>query len=240
MKERVYVVSPLAREALGALRGFPSLRVGVIAGGIWLRGCASADEHQALLKQVPVSHSYDLDAQGYYFPRLGLTPVGQLTNVEWMPLTQFIRPTFPTAAMPGQVREKYPVRVVPSVYAEKGSALLCSLSTWKSYADTAPEVRLSRLHFAVSQSGQVIIWGSPLPAIPGQEYWQRGGILLPCGYDFEIPFVAGLLARQLNPENDSVLLFHADGTWDLIARKHLFPVTRSGVRLTKEDPTDGF
>jgi len=141
--------------------------------------------------------------------------------------------------MPGQVKEKYPIRVIPSVYAEKGSALLCPLATWKSYADSAPEVRLSRLRFAVSQSGQVLVWGSPLPAISGQEYWQRGGMLLPCGYDFEIPFVADLLARRLNPENDSVLLFYADGTWDRIARKHLIPVTRSGVRLTKEDLADG-
>jgi len=76
MKEKVCVVSPLARQALGALRGLSSLWVGLTAEGIWLKGGASADEQQALLKQVPVIHSYELDEQGHYFPRLGLTPVG--------------------------------------------------------------------------------------------------------------------------------------------------------------------
>lgn len=238
MKERIWVMAFQAREALGAFRGYADLRVRVLDDEIWLKGCSSREETEALLSRLPIKQSYELDEQGYIFPLQGLTPTGKLPEGEWLPVSQIIRPEFPVSALPGKVTEPYQVRIVPSDQVQSGSALLCDGSVWKNYADSAPEVRLSCLRFAVSESKRVLVTGSPLPAIPGQEYWQRDCILLPCGYDFEIPFISALLARQLNPQTDSFLLFDTAGNWDRIEYTYLVPATRSGVRLTLEDPSD--
>jgi hypothetical protein len=75
--------------------------------------------------------------------------------------------------------------------------------------------------------------GNPLPPVPGRGYWERDGILLPNGYDFELPLVAGLLAGKLNAGRDSVLFFNADGSWEKILSGDFVAATRSAVRLTE-------
>jgi hypothetical protein len=134
--------------------------------------------------------------------------------------------------MPGQLPEKYQVKLVPSGHEKPGEAILTTLSLWKKYADAAPEVRLKALQFAVSATDQVLILGTPLPSIPGKEYWRRDTLLLPAGFDFEIPLIFGLITKKLNPLNDSFILFREDGHWEKISKIYLAPATRSAIRLS--------
>jgi hypothetical protein len=108
-----------------------------------------------------------------------------------------------------------------------------SLSVWQQYAATAPEVRLLGLRFAASANDQVLVLGTPLPPVPGKEYWSTHDLLLPAGFDFELPLAAGLLAAKLNPCNDAVLRFGTDGSWEKIPKEALVPASRSAARLTR-------
>jgi hypothetical protein len=113
--------------------------------------------------------------------------------------------------------------------------LLTTLDAWRSYVETAPEVRLSGLYFAVAADARVLVLGTPLPPLPGQELWRCEDLLLPAGFDFEAPLLAPLLRRKLQPASDDVLLFAPDGRWERVPSAGLLPVTRSAVRLTAED-----
>jgi hypothetical protein len=104
---------------------------------------------------------------------------------------------------------------------------------WQQYAATAPEVRLLGLRFAASANDQVLVLGTPLPPVPGKEYWSTHDLLLPAGFDFELPLAAGLLAAKLNPRNDAVLRFGPDGSWEKIPKEALVPASRSAARLTR-------
>jgi hypothetical protein len=232
MKELILILSARDREALGAVRCLPGLRVAEAEGALWLRGIDTDATPDLRLRQLPAVQTYLLDGADHLFPPGGFTPVGALPDVHWTPLAAFIRPELPTSALPGKGVGQYPVKLVPSGRAEAGGALVTSLSVWQQYAATAPEVRLQGLRFAASENDQVLVLGTPLPPVPGKEYWLTHNLLLPAGFDFQWPLAAGLLAAKLNPRNDAVLRFGPDGSWEKIPREALVPASRSAARLT--------
>ena len=232
-KELILILAARDREALGAVRCLPGLRVAEAEGQLWLRGIETDATPDLRLRQLPAVRTYLLDEGDALFPVGGLTPVGKLPDWRWTPLAAFIRPELPTSALPGKADGRYPVRLVPSDRAAAGEALVTDLAVWQQYAATAPEVRLQGLRFAASADGQVLVLGTPLPPVPGKEYWLTQNILMPGGFDFEWPLAAGVLAARLNPRNDAVLRFRPDGSWEKIPKEALVPASRSAARLTK-------
>jgi hypothetical protein len=232
LTERVLVLAVSDRDTLGGVRGVSGLQAAEAAGELWLRGLPATGELPLVVRSLPATAAYALDAQGRLFPLGSLTPTAQLPTLTWHPVPAFIPLELPTAALPAQGIPRYHVRLVPSARAEAGAALLTTLAAWRVYAETAPEIRLSGLRFAVAADQRVLLLGAPLPPVPGEEHWLQRGLLLPAGFDFEAPLLAPLLAKQLNPAADAVLLFAADGSWERILTQNILPVTRSAVRLT--------
>jgi hypothetical protein len=233
MKELILVLTAKDREALGTVRCLPGLRVAEAQGALWLRGIDTDATPDLRLRQLPAVQTYLLDEEEYLFPPGGFTPVGALPDLCWTPLATFIRPELPTSALPGKGVGRCPVKLVPSGRAEAGGALVTDLLVWQQYAATAPEVRLQGLRFAASENDQVLVLGTPLPPVPGKEYWLTHNLLLPAGFDFELPLAAGLLAAKLNPRNDAVLRFGPDGSWEKIPKEALVSASRSAARLTR-------
>ncbi|MGI4759170.1 MAG: hypothetical protein ACRYF0_00585 [Janthinobacterium lividum] len=233
--ERVFVLAAADRQTLGGVRAVPGLQAAEAAGELWLRGLPATGELPLVVRALPATAAYELDAQGRLFPLGSLTPTSQLATLTWQPIQAFVPLQVPTAALPAQGAPRYQVRLVPSARAEAGAALLTTFATWHAYAATAPEIRLTGLRFAVAADHRVLLLGTPLPPVPGQEHWLREGLLLPAGFDFEAPLLAPLLARQLNAATDALLLFAADGRWERIASENILPVTRSAVRLTAKE-----
>jgi hypothetical protein len=234
MRELISKLAQADKESLGLVRTHAGLQVAEDGEWIWLRGVEAGQPIPLAVRQVPANVTFEMDEQENLFPLGGVTPIGKLKKLRWLPLLDYVQIEMPTSAMPGRVEEKYPVRIVPSTLLQESKALLTMLPVWRHYADSAPEVRLSRLRFALAQTGEVLIWGTPLPAIPGKEYWMQENMLLPAGFDFEIPWIAGLVAGKLNPLNDAVILFTEEGSWEKIEKKAFVPATRSAIRLTGE------
>lgn len=234
--ERILVLAEQDGFALGTVRTQPGLQVACAAGQLWVRGLPATSELALVLRQLPAVASYSLNAQNQLFPVSSLTPTGLLPAVRWQPIQDFIPLEIPVAALPGQLPALHRWQLVPATHAPAGSALLTTLPAWKAYADTAPEIRLQQLRFAVSAGNQVLVLGTPLPAMPGQELWQRENLLLPAGLDFETPLLASLLARKLNPHHDALLLFAPNGAWERVEKRFLLPASRSAVRLTLGNP----
>ena len=233
MKELILVLTARDREALGAVRCQPGLRVAEATGQLWLRGIETDATPDLRLRQLPAVQTYLLDEGDCLFPVGGLTPVGKLPNLRWTSLAAYIRPELPTSALPGKPEGRYPVKLVPSNRAEAGGALVTGLAVWQQYTATAPEVRLQGLRFAVSENDQVLVVGTPLPPVPGKEYWLTHNMLVPSGFDFDLPLATGLLAAKLNPHNNAVLRFQPDGSWEKIPKEALVPASRSAARLTR-------
>ncbi len=230
MKEWILVLHQKEEAALGQVRCIPGLKAARNDEQIWLRGWFDEQPLPLAVKQLPVKHTYQLDEQGQLFPQKGLTPVRVLPQLAWQSLREFVSLELPTAALPAQPPEPLVMSLVPSKVARVGTALLTSLSQWISYVETAPLVRLERWQYAVSEKMQVLVIGPPLPPLPGQEYWQCGPMLLPCGFDFEYPFLSNEIHQRLNPNKDGIILWSKQGNWQYIRQQDIVPVSRSGVR----------
>ena len=235
MREHIIVLQSKDKEVLGAVRCFPGLRAAVEHDLIWVRGIFAAEEPNPNVKirSLPAVRSFTIDANENLFPLGSITPVGKLKKMDWEAIDDLIELEMPTSALPAQVEEKYRPKLVQSSRAAEGSALLTTLDAWKAYADTAPKARLEKIKFATSGNGKVLLLGTPLPSVPGKEYWMRDNMLLPSGYDFEMPVVASLIASSLDPAKEHVLLFNEDGSWEKIAMEWFAAATRSAVRLTE-------
>ena len=233
--ERVFVLSAADREALGRVRHLPGLQAAEAAGQLWLRGLPATGELPPPVRGLPAVATYGLDAEGRLFADGQRTPTARLpAGLAWQPIAAFVPLELPTAALPAQGAPAYQVQLVPSTRAEAGVALLTTLAAWHAYAEAAPEIRLRNLLFAVAADARVLLLGTPLPPLPGQELWLHAGLLLPAGFDFAAPLIAPLLRQKLQTAADDVLLFAADGSWERLPATAILPVTRSAVRLTVE------
>lgn len=232
MNERILVLSKKDRLSLGQLRSIPNLRAATDGELIWLRGIPAYGTIDLIIKQIPAQRSYTLDEDNYLFPLNALTPTGKLKKLDWQNITSFLPIELPVAALPAQTDLQYPISLVKAKQTVEGTALLSDLEILKKYAEQAPAIRLQQMRFAVSEYDKVLMIGTPLLPIPGKEYWRRGNILLPSGYDFEFPLFADLIQSKLAPEKELFLLFDEKGDWEKIPFIDFKQGTRSAIRLT--------
>jgi hypothetical protein len=233
MKELIIVLSQADKAALGSVRCLPGLQAAEDEGFIWVRGINALGNIDLRIRQLPGLHTYTLDAYNNLFPPGGLTPVAKLKPLKWVPVAEYITVKLPVSALPGKVSLQHIIKLIPSGRSQEGNVLLTDLATWKTYAETAPLVRLQQTRFAVSENNKVIIMGTPLPALPGKEYVLQDTLLLPCGFEFDPPAISELVIARLDPSKESLLLFDTDGTWEKVPKNAFMPSTRSAIRLTK-------
>lgn len=232
MHELIFTLNKKDVESLGSIRCMPDLKAAAAADCVWVRGLYDNGVTDKNIRQLPLQHSYYVDENNLLFSPGSLTPVAVLPVLNWLPITEFVSIKIPVAALPGQLEDPATISIVPAAVNKNGSALVTTLEQWKAYAESAPAIRLLQLQFAVSQKSEVLIIGTPLPSIPGKEYWKKDNILLPNGYDFEIPMAASFINEKLNPEQDGFLVFDIDGTFEKIDFAFLVDARRSAVRLT--------
>ncbi len=233
MHELIFTLNRKDKDSLGNIRCMADIKVAADEKLIWVRGLYDTGEVNKSIRQLPIHHSYYIDENNLLFSPGSLTPVAVLPQLTWLPIAEFISIKMPVAALPGKLQAPADINVVSSAADKKSSALLTTLAQWKLYAESAPAIRLEQLQFAVSQKNEVLIVGTPLPSIPGKEYWKTNNILLPCGYDFEIPMAASFISEKLNSKQDGLLVFDVDGSCEKIDFAFLVAAKRSAVRLTE-------
>lgn len=233
MKEWIFQLSKDDYKSLGSVRCIPGLQVAMEENKIWLRGITAATVPDSNLLKLPLRKTFLLDEDDYLFLTGSATPTDKLQAFNWQPIADYITIEPPVSPLPGKTKEKVSIQLKASCEERQGIALLTSLSAWKAFAENAPEIRLNALRFAVSENEDVFIIGTPLPPLPGQEYWSNENLLLPSGYDFEIPVLAKLVSQKLIIEKDDVILFDVAGNWQRIQASCFVPATRSSIRLTK-------
>ena len=124
------------------------------------------------------------------------------------------------------------LKLVRSSKNRQANLMRTSWERWRTYAITAPAVRLSRLGFAVSENAEVLIRGTPLPPIPGRHFLEDNGIIIPIGWQFE-PNVGSKVVRQvLKLDATEKALFSEDGSFELVPDTAFVQATRSAVRMT--------
>lgn len=232
MKEGVVLMEAKYIDTLYVIREIPGLKAADDDGYIWVRGIVPNAEPDQRILALPLFASYTLDEQERLFPAGGITPVGLLKALNWIPIKEFLTVEMPVSALPGATQAKIKIRLTRSSTVRESHALLTGLADWKNYAETAPQIRLKQLCFAVSGDGEALITGDPLPAIPGRRFWLNHQLLIPEGFDFDPPVIGDLANAQINTDDPSLALFNSDGSWQQIPLSNFKEATRSAIRLT--------
>jgi len=233
MQELIFKINKSDLNSLATVRCIGGLQVAEEENAIWLRGIHETVNIDSRLRQLPVKNTFIVDENDMLFVPGGLTPIDQLKELQWQALSSFIKVELPVSVMPGKPNKQITIKIIPSGSVKEGAALLTSLSDWKKYSETASTARLSRLRFAVSDKEKVMIMGNPLPPLPGMEYWISNDILLPAGFDFEIPLTALFIRERFNKNGDAILVLDVEGRIERIEKTYFVPAKRSAVRLTK-------
>lgn len=233
MKEWIFQLSQDDNESLGSVRCFQGLQAALEENKIWLRGITASTVPDVSLLKLPLKKTFLLDEQDNLFLTGAVTPIGKLQPLNWQPVASFINVESPLSSLPGKTSDKVNIQLKASSEEQRGVALLTSLTSWKTYAEIAPIARLNSLRFTVSEKKEVLIIGTPLPPLPGKEYWSNQNLLLPSGYDFEIPVMAKLISKKLQADKKDAILFDITGEWQRIPVSYFVPATRSSIRLTE-------
>ncbi len=222
-------------STLGNLRAIPSLLVVTCGDELWLKAQDSAMEMPEVVKGLPLIRYGRLDEFNNFFDRTAVTPTLQLPILDWQLLTQFLAVDWPVSALPAQVKEGINIQLIRSAATQPPVALLTTLAHWKEFGDHAAGVRLQSLHFALSGNEQVLVTGSPLPTIPGREYWNDQGLWLPAGFVFLSKSVADLFRAKWLMD-DHIILWQENGSWSDLPLSFFKPATRSAIRFSAGIP----
>jgi hypothetical protein len=225
--------------AAAALRLLPGVNACVVGGDLWMRGDkTSAALERALVRLAPAGR-FAVLRNGALVPRGCELPDGYLpADADWTPLGELVRPRVDSAALPGSPVAPVSIGLVRS-HDERGArVLVASLRTFAEYADGAPAIRLERLRFAADQT-RAVIWGEPLPPVPGELYAEEAGIAVPCGFAWRPAVDAPSLRRVLGLAEGDLALLAPDGTWQHVPGAAFVRARRSAVRLTVRPPREG-
>ncbi|MEM7383344.1 MAG: hypothetical protein AAF514_00235 [Verrucomicrobiota bacterium] len=218
---------------LGSLRLFPEIETARQPSDRWLRGPSIDDALRDHLHRLPLRQLYALKEPDYLVPEGDQLPTRQLANLDWQTLKSFLPLQRPAIGLPAAPTSptRLTLKSVPGP-ATEANALLTDFPTWASWVETAPAVRITSLHFALSESGETFVHGTPLPPIPGRFFRFEENIAVPLATQLHPPFQSETLHRILGLSSGEIALIDEQGLRRL-SRESLIPASLSAVRLSQ-------
>lgn len=219
-----------AGPALLGLRLAPGLSVAEEGPWIWLRAEGGDDVLTSRLRAVPCVARYERIDDGWLRPEGARIPTRPEPLLSWQPIREWLRVGLGEAAGSGESPRPVPLALVRSGGERAANVLVTPLATWASWVETAPEIRLHRLRYAVSSGDEVLIWGEPLPPLPGERFVEQGGVAVPAGWTWRPSVGLEVLRRVLAVGEGMLVLWRPDGRTETLHAEQLVPVRRGGVR----------
>ncbi|MGK0188215.1 MAG: hypothetical protein ACI9R3_004007 [Verrucomicrobiales bacterium] len=220
-----------AAQALRLVAGVEA-RFSEDGSSLWLRGAEVDDDTTHLVRRLPCRTRMILLPDGHGIEQGKSVPSISLTGAGWVPLRHLFTLEMPSAREAGLASANAPWELVAADEEAPSDILGVAFNAWLKYAITAPAIRLAGLRFAVSEEGNAIIHGTPLPPLLGKFYQSQCGIATPAGFALHPAVNPELLARHFRLNEGDLLLFQADHPSELIAATDFAQASRSAVRET--------
>jgi hypothetical protein len=147
-----------------------------------------------------------------------------------VPLLQNLVPASIQPEMPTRLgSRKLALSLAPDPTPRQTTALRCPLAAFTKWIDHATSAQVGDLRAAVAE-GQVLVFGTKLPVLPGNRRYWGTRILTPLGLRPDPPFSSRVLLERLQIQEDEVALLDETGV-EVLSQVNLADVTRAGVRI---------
>jgi hypothetical protein len=231
-----WAISVRKEDAVGlaSLRLEPGIEVTESEDHIWVRGKTSSPGIDAKLRGVPAAGRFEWMSSDQLRPLSSRIPSARFPSTPWKALKEWLQIEWPVAALPAHEPRQLPFTLVRGG-AEEGTTLL--QTTWSKFmewAGNAPSIRLDRLRLAVQSAEKILIWGSPLPPLPGLYWVVRGQLAIPAGWHFEPELEIAAVEHWLKAGKETLVLFHSDATFVRIHCEQFVPATPSALKRTHQ------
>lgn len=219
-------------SSLAPFRLAAGLEIAAIGSRLWLRGPRAGDAFMDRLRSLPARERYEWVAPGQLRRHGSRIPCDRFPDARWESLAAWLEVRMPTAALPATVPRPVETRLVRSTTERPADILLTGWQEWAAWVFVAPRIRLQQLRFAVDDQRRVLVWGTPLPAIPGTRYVTRDSIAVPAGYEWEPAVEPGVMRRLFRIGADALVLWQADGRMVRLHREQFIAASAGAVRAT--------
>jgi hypothetical protein len=219
--------------ALGELRCLAGIEVAEVKADLWLRGKACDDALNTRLASLPSRARYELLDSSQLRKRGARVPSERLPDASWQPLSSWLKVEAPASALFADAPDPISLRLVRSANEQEAELILTSLDLFARFAAQAPLIRLKRLQFAAAADGRVLVWGRPLPPLPGKQYILNQGLAVPVGFAWQPPVSIEVLTRRFVVSGDALVIWNEDNTITRFHPEQFVAATRSAIRATE-------
>jgi hypothetical protein len=235
----VICLAPTDAASLAPLRLTRGIEVAEKAPFIWLRGNVGDEHLEPLLRGLPAIVRYELFPNNRLRRLEHRIPSETLPALPWQPLSTWLRVQMPPSSGLPERADAPPqpiaLRLIRSTEECIPELLVTNLSEWQVFAQSAPEIRLRHLRFAMDAAANIVVRGCPLPPLPGLQFVLHGNIAVKAGFTWEPTVGPEVLARRLGLSPEALAFLHEDGTFTRIEGEQFVPASRNAAHQTAED-----
>ena len=127
------------------------------------------------------------------------------------------------------------MKLVPSTRERAPNVLCTGFPGFRRFVEQSARFRFASLRHAVSDAGNTLVWGTPVPPLPGWRLVEEHGIAIPCGRAWSPAVDAAVLRTMLRVRDGELLLFEEAATYERLDIEDFVTVTRSSVRITGKE-----
>lgn len=220
------------KNLLGQIRHWDNLKAAFDQDTIWIKNIRADQVEHVEIQSIPYKKIYYLK-DNMLFLKGSLLPAKKIrSGLLWSALAQLIPVVLPASNNNFfRIDQKIRIRILPGSYEQQPYAMLVSKEQAQQYIETAPKIRLKNLLWIVIED-TILIVGNPLLPISGLTFWLFKDLLIPAGYDFEFPLLRDTIADRVNPMSENLVLWQKDGSYVILAKDQLKPLSISSFRLT--------
>lgn len=228
MSEWAVRMEPEEAVRAATLRGVAGVLACADDGVVWVR-VPAGERMESTVATLP-GRRFRVLEDGQLVAASDRVPSAWLPDCEWQPIDVFFTVTLPVAGFVSGRASRVRLQLVRSTRETEADGLLVDAASWYAFVDTAPEVRLNCLRFAVSGDGRVLVLGEPLPPLPGIRLSVSHGIAIPCGLAWVPAVDAETVRRVFDVADDATVLWTDSDEREVVSSESLMRASRSSAR----------
>ncbi len=219
-------------DHLSTLRQWTNLKAAFDNDNIWVTNFTAEQIESVEVKSLPYKSIY-YEKEGKLYSYGSLLPQRNLPALLSSPI-EFALPITLGKLNHNYfgVDEEFSISIVPDPDPKMAGVMILPLNALLNYAETAPEIRLKNLEWAVLNNKNAIVFGTPLLPLNGKAFWVSKNMILPVGYNFDLEILVDVIDQKINSNCVDWIVWSSDSTYFRVPKDKIRPLSLSALRKT--------